>query len=774
WAGGGARGGGELGVVKAGGAFLPIDPGYPAERIDATLADARPVVVLTTTAHAAASGADWLAVDVPELLSGWDERPVTDTDRTAPLLPEHPAYVMYTSGSTGRPKGVVIPHRGVVNLLLWMASQQFPYQLDGSDRVMLKTPAVFDPSVWEIFWPLIVGARLIVARPDGHRDPRYLAELIVRQKVTVTKFVPSMLPVFLDAAGPETCESLRLVFAGGEALSADLRDRFLAALDARLINPYGPTEASVITSLWECDPDRDGDVVPIGRPMGNTRAFVLDAGLGPVPPGVAGELYVAGSGLARGYLDRPGLSAERFVANPFGAPGERMYRTGDVVRWSAEGVLQFVGRADDQVKIRGFRVEPGEIEAVLAGHGAVAQAAVIAREDVAGDKRLVAYVVPAADPTGEQNPSELSRALRHFAGSRLPAYMVPAAVVVMDAFPMTVNGKLDRKALPAPGYLASAAGRTAPATAAEGMLCTLFSETLNVAEVGVNDSFFELGGHSLLAARLVGRIRAITGIELPLRKVFEAPTAAGLAEVIGQSARSSGTDVLLPFRVQGDNPPFFCVHGGRGLGWEYLYLAQTAPAGQPVYGIQARGMDGRTVPPKSLSEMAADYVEQIRTVQPLGPYRLLGWSFGGLVAHAMAVQLQAVGQEIEALVVLDGFPSLGGATPRSGGDEPERGTEIPDIDILPAEDLKFIHEMTQHHARLRAEHRPAVLNGDMVLVSSTDSGDAEADLWLPYVAGAVHRFKASQGHDDMYKADTASLVWDAYGETFGGAGRDSR
>ncbi|MFD8820266.1 amino acid adenylation domain-containing protein, partial [Streptomyces sp. NPDC059627] len=435
----------ELGVVKAGGAFLPIDPGYPAERIDAMVADARPVVVLTTTAHAAASGADWLAVDVPELLSGWDGRPVTDADRLVPLRPEHPAYVIYTSGSTGRPKGVVVPHRGVVNLVAWTRSQHW---LDASDSLMFKTPAVFDPSVWEVFWPLSVGARVVVARPDGHRDPVYLAELTARQSVTAVQLVPSMLPAFLDAARGAGCRSLRAVFVGGEALSVELCDRFAAVLPGvSLHNLYGPAETSVDVTAWAYVEGSDGVPAPIGRPVWNTRAFVLDAHLEPVPVGVEGELYIAGAQLARGYLGRSGLSAERFVACPFGVPGERMYRTGDVVRWSAEGVLEFVGRADDQVKIRGMRVELGEIEAVLAAHEAVAHAVVVVREDVPGDKRMVAYVVPAADRTGAGDRSGLPQALREFVGSRLPGHMVPAAVMVLDAFPVTVNGKLDRKAL---------------------------------------------------------------------------------------------------------------------------------------------------------------------------------------------------------------------------------------------------------------------------------------------------------------------------------------
>ncbi|MFD8814190.1 amino acid adenylation domain-containing protein [Streptomyces sp. NPDC059627] len=520
-------------VVKAGGAYLPVDPGYPAERIEAMLADAGPVVVLTTTSQVAVVAAarpEWIAVDAPELLSGWDGRPVTDADRLVPLLPEHPAYVIYTSGSTGRPKGVVIPHRGVLNLLSWMQAR---YGLSAADRVLLKSPMVFDASVWELFWALTIGARMVVASPDGHRDPSYLADLIDREQVTVTQFVPSMLPAFLDAVGAFGGRSLRAVFAGGEAMPADLRDRFSAVLGVRLDNQYGPTESSVITTVWECDPGRDGAMVPIGRPVGNTRVFVLDAGLRPVPAGVPGELYIAGAGLARGYLGRCGLSAERFVACPFGVPGERMYRTGDVVRWSAEGVLEFVGRADDQVKVRGFRVEPGEIEAVLAGHEAVAQVVVVVREEVAGDRRLVAYVVP-ADTAGVDVASGLPRALRELVGSRLPAYMVPAAVVVLDVFPVTVNGKLDRGALPVPEYSSGEVVGRGPATVREEILCAVFAEVLGLERVGVEESFFDLGGHSLLAVTLLEQLRA-RGVSVDLRTLFLEPTVARLAAVAGRA-----------------------------------------------------------------------------------------------------------------------------------------------------------------------------------------------------------------------------------------------
>ncbi|GDY52002.1 hypothetical protein SVIO_026250 [Streptomyces violaceusniger] len=410
----------------------------------------------------ARTAAEWIRLDDPAVratVAAADARAVTDTDRAAPLRPGHPAYVMYTSGSTGTPKGVAVPHHGVVNQLAWMQEE---FRLEAEDRIVQKASFGFDASVWELFWPLLNGAGMVMARPGGHRDPAYLTELINREQVTVIQFVPSMLRAFLEDAAVEKCTSLRTVICIGEALPAPVRDRFQAMLAVPLHNLYGPTEASVAVTSWRCDPERDGGTVPIGRPIWNIRAYVLDGGLQSVPPGVAGELYVAGDGLARGYLGRPALTAERFVACPFGPAGELMYRTGDVVRWDTAGRLEFVGRVDDQVKIRGVRIEPGEIEAALAGHEQVAQVAVVAREDTPGDPRLVAYVVPdsgvvdeaAGDAGAGDGGEQLTAVVREFAASRLPASMVPSAVVAMERLPLTANGKLDRAALPAPDYSA--------------------------------------------------------------------------------------------------------------------------------------------------------------------------------------------------------------------------------------------------------------------------------------------------------------------------------
>ncbi|WP_245878800.1 non-ribosomal peptide synthetase, partial [Streptosporangium subroseum] len=518
-----------LAILKTGAAYLPVDPDHPTDRITRLLTDAGPVLLATTTAlNPAGNGqVPRVVLDDPYLTTTLDRLPATDLadgDRTGPLLADHPVYVIYTSGSTGQPKGVTLAHRGLANRLAWM---QHAYRLTPADRVVQKTPFGFDVSVWEFFWPLLEGAALVVARPGGHRDPAYLAELIQREQVTVAHFVPSMLQVFVADPAAHGCASLRAVVCSGEALPAELRDRFHAVLPIPLHNLYGPTEASIDVTAFTCEPGTDsGGVVPIGAPVWNTRVFVLDARLRPVPSGVPGELYLAGVQLARGYLDRPGLTAERFVADPYGRPGERMYRTGDLARWNTDGRIEYLGRTDDQVKIRGFRIELGEIEAALLTHPAIARAAVVLREDRPGDKRLAGYVVPA----GEVGVAEIRTHLARL----VPEYMVPAAIVPLDTLPLTVNGKLDRKALPAPDHGTGVTGR-GPSTAREEILCGLFAEVLGLPAVGVDDDFFELGGHSLLAVTLVERARA-TGVPVDVRALFTSPTVAGLAALAGQAA----------------------------------------------------------------------------------------------------------------------------------------------------------------------------------------------------------------------------------------------
>jgi amino acid adenylation domain-containing protein len=526
---------GILAVLKAGGAYVPLDPGYPAERLSYVLDDSAVPLVLVQAAGRGAvparEGVEVLAVDAlaERLAAEPAENPAGGAG------PDSLAYVIYTSGSTGRPKGVMNQHGGVVNRLWWMQAE---YGIGAADVVLQKTPFSFDVSVWEFFWPLQQGACLVMARPDGHRDPLYLQEVIERRGVTTLHFVPSMLQQFVETADPARCGTLLRVVCSGEALPPALVRRFHERFPApvQLHNLYGPTEAAVDVSYWPCARDGAAGVVPIGRPVWNTALYVLDAALRPVPVGTPGELYIGGVQVARGYLNRPELTAERFVSDPFSAEGgARLYRTGDRARWRADGAIEYLGRLDFQVKVRGFRIELGEIEAALRQAPGTTDCAVVAREDETGDRRLVAYVVGKAE----------AEALRAHVRRSLPEYMVPSAFVFLDALPLSPNGKLDRRSLPAP-ELASAEERyVAPRTPVEEVLAGIWAEVLRLERVGVNDNFFELGGHSLLATRVASRVRELLGVELPLRALFEGPTVAELAQGV-EELRRAGLPVLPP------------------------------------------------------------------------------------------------------------------------------------------------------------------------------------------------------------------------------------
>ena len=512
-----------LGVLKAGGAYVPLDPEHPSERLAFMVLDAQPPVILTQSYLLHRLPAPTVSVvcldrDGPALALE-----STAVPRVA-LAPGHLAYVIYTSGSTGQPKGAMNTHHGICNRLLWM---QQAYRLTPADRVLQKTPYSFDVSAWEFFWPLSAGARLVLARPGGHREPHYLASLIETEQITICHFVPSMLRAFLEEPGLQPrCRSLREVFCSGEALSEDLPERFFAQMSAGLHNLYGPTEAAIDVTFWACKRGSSGRI-PIGRPVANTKVYVLDQRLQPVPVGVSGELYIGGVQLARGYLNRPELTAERFLPNPF-TPGERLYRTGDQVRWRPDGNLEFLGRLDQQVKLRGFRIELGEVEAVLGQHPQVREAVVLLREDHPGDQHLVAYVV-----SREEEAPEPGR-LRDFLRDKLPEYMVPSAFVMLPRLPLTTNGKVDRRALPPPDRNRPELDQTyvAPRTPVEELLAALWAEALGVERVGIHDNFFARGGHSLLATRVLSRVQQACGVELPLRALFETPTIAGLALAI--------------------------------------------------------------------------------------------------------------------------------------------------------------------------------------------------------------------------------------------------
>lgn len=993
-----------LAVLKSGAAYLPVDEGLPAERVSFVLDETQPVLV----------------IDSPST--------VDDLAKSTPVRPSpgNAAYVIYTSGSTGRPKGVVVSHDAIVNRLLWM---QHEFGLDASDRVLQKTPVGFDVSVWEFFWPLISGATLVVAAPGGHRDPSYLVSLIRAEKITTTHFVPSMLQIFLGDTGAGSCTGLRRVICSGEALTPALQEQFLRTLpDVGLFNLYGPTEAAVDVTSWDCDGSVVGGVVPIGRPVWNTTAHVLDSGLRPVGTGVPGELYLGGVQIARGYAGRTGLTAERFVADPFG-DGERMYRTGDIAQWSPDGALLYLGRTDDQVKLRGMRIEPGEISSTLLRHPGLADAAVVVH-----DERLVAYVVPdretagpvlelaRIDRTGEAsdlprhrlpngmtvigrsraevdflyqeifldreylrhgisipsgavvfdvgahvglfslfaarqttdvtvfafepipdlhrelslntrvngvdtrlfhcglastsgeatftyypqasilsgryseesterevvrayahqsldpeedldsliddlvterlqdhrevtctlrtisdvidehgvdridllkvdaeksewevlsgirpehwprirqvvvevhdidtrvqqvmnllpqhgfrviadradalgnsdlvnlfavraehpqapppsrtdwcNAADLEADVRATAQASLPDYLRPVDYVVLDALPLSRNGKLDRRALPAPDRPVSET-TVAPRTPREQVLCELFAQVLGVDRVGVDDGFFDLGGHSLLAARLVNAVQTALGLELSVGTIFQAPTVASLSALLAGDDEHDAMDVLLPIRAHGEGAPVFFVHPGIGLSWCYAGFSKHLP-GIPMFGLQARAINDPEHTVRDLADLARDYVTEVRRIQPHGPYRLAGWSFGGNAAHTMVAQLQDLGERVELLALLDAYPYAGNPSTRNRSTAQFRhellgNGALREIDDERAERIIEVHAAI---TRLPVRFSPPVYRGDAVLFQARGH-ERSPEQWREFITGEIRVHDVPSSHDDL-------------------------
>ncbi|MFI1332590.1 amino acid adenylation domain-containing protein [Streptomyces sp. NPDC020845] len=784
-----------LAVLKSGAAYLPIDPAYPADRIGYMAEDARPVLALTDREVARAvpglAAAPHLLLDDPEAvaeiaaLPGDDLRP---HERRAAPSADHTAYVIYTSGSTGRPKGVVVPLGAFANFL---AETSRLLDLGADDRLVSVTTFGFDIANLELFVPLLSGATLVLAPPAAVRDPQALAALLVEARATVVQATPTLWHALVSGHPG----ALREVHAltGGEAIGQDLATALRDAA-RKVTNLYGPTE----TTIWSTAAELDGTgTPPIGRPLAGNRAYVLDAALRPVPAGVTGELYLGGASPARGYHDRPGLTAQRFVADPYSpVPGARMYRTGDLVRRRPDGTLDYLGRADHQVKVRGFRIELGEIETTLLSHPRVAQAAVAVREDTPGEPRLAAYVVPRGEPG-----LDLAELRAHVAGA-VPDYMVPAFLTELERMPLTPNAKVDRKALPAPGLPRAATGR-GPRTPLEQTLCQAFADVLGLDRVGAEDSFFELGGDSIRSIRLVGRAREL-GVGLTPADVFLHRTVAGLATAA--TAAGSAPDVpdafarVLPIRSQGTRPPLFCVHGGVGLSWPFLELAG-ALTDFPVYGFQAGGILSPTQQPASVREMAAEYIRRLVEIQPNGPYHIVGWSFGALVAHEMAVQLQKQGREVALLANLDGFPATESDPEEDLSDQallaqillrcgldPQGGAEGGDkldaagVLALLARDGNPLAELDEaqlghligvirHFSALGSAHRPDRYRGELLFFAATrglaPSAPAE-DLWSAHIEGAIVRHEVDADHDGMLAPQPASHIAKVISEALGG------
>ncbi|MCA2243768.1 amino acid adenylation domain-containing protein, partial [Mycobacterium sp. WUMAC-067] len=745
-----------LAVLKAGAAYLPIDPAHPDARIEFVVADAAPIAAITTTELAdRLDGYDLRVIDIND--AAVDAQPSTALPAPAP---DHIAYLIYTSGTTGVPKGVAITHHNVT-------------QLFGSPDIHLQAHSwaqshslAFDASVEEIWCSLLHGGRLVIVPESATRSPEDLHALLVAEQVGVLSQSPSAVAMLPH----EGLESMALLVAG-EACPAEVVARW--APGRVMVNEYGPTETTVCVSRSAPLAAGSG-VPPIGSPLPGAALFVLDQWLRPVPVGVVGELYVAGAGVGIGYVGRAGLTSSRFVACPFGPPGTRMYRTGDLVRWGADGQLQYLGRADEQVKVRGFRIELGEVRAALAALDGVEQAAVIAREDRPGDKRLIGYITGTADPAD----------VRARLGQRLPAYMVPAAVVVIDALPLTVNGKLDWRALPAPEYTDVDRYR-APATLTEEILAAIYAQVLGLERVGVDDSFFDLGGDSLSAMRLIAAINASLDANLAVRTLFHAPSVRSLSQQLGQGATEVEV-VPVEFLKEGTGDPLFCIHPGSGLVWPYYALGNYLDC--PIIGIQQNPQNGEARA-ASICDMAKNYADRIQAVDPTGPYNLLGWSFGGVVAHEIATELQRRGCSIANLILLDAllFIDSGATLPilneqdvlaevlrfcridLPDQDEPLTYDRVEELlreqGIVEFARYKPLLDLgvqnIENNRALSEGHEPGVFDGDITIFSAVgDEGDQSSppllQSWRPYVTGDINRYPVDCRHQEMM--DPASLV----------------
>jgi amino acid adenylation domain-containing protein len=762
-----------LGVLKAGGVYLPLDPQSPAERLSYIIKDAQAAVVLTSSDVAGrllADGANLVFLDR-------DWRLIATEDETNPVstaIPANAAYVIYTSGSTGKPKGVVVTHQNVVRLF---SSTRHWFDFSSSDVWTLFHSYAFDFSVWEIWGALFCGGRLVIVPYWVTRSPESFYDLLKTERVTVLNQTPSAFRQLNDLEQSASLSgedlNLRLVIFGGEALEmSSLHSWFARHGDARpqLVNMYGITETTVHVTHKPLKAQTAHESASIvGERIPDLQTYILDEFLQPAGVGVPGELYVGGAGLARGYLNQPGLSASRFVPHPFSKlPGDRLYRSGDLARYRKDGEIEYLGRIDQQVKIRGHRIELGEVEAVLGGKAGVKQCVVVVRDDAGRGKQLVAYIEPL--PAATVNLEVVRKEL----GQVLPDYMVPSAFVLLEKIPITVNGKLDRRALPAPDHQSES--YRPPVTAQERQLCQIFEEVLGVTRVGLDDNFFDLGGHSLLAPRLVGRIRDTLDVSLNLRALFESPTVAELSLRLhsGISPRSAVEPVLI-LRSRGSLPPLFCLHGGSGLSWGYAGLVRELGPERPVYGLQFNGIESPTRLPASVEEMAETYLRIIRKVQPHGLYHLVGMSLGGYVGHSIACRLQEQGEDVGCLALLDSYP----VTENEIAGEPDihelfelvqfdpeylkgRRADVPTVievarqmghvlGWLEIEQVERMLMFVRHAGVLRRAFRPDLFRGNMLFVAAVEG---RADFfspaqWQPYVNGEIQIYEIHCRHPRM-------------------------
>ncbi|WP_067720863.1 non-ribosomal peptide synthetase [Nocardia yamanashiensis] len=771
-----------LAVLKTGAAFVPVDPAYPADRQRHMLIDSGAALGLTVTAcrPAITDGPQWLALDDPEIaarIRALPDTPILDAER-ATIAAAQPAYLIYTSGSTGVPKGVTVTHAGLANFTAELTER---CGLSTGSRVLHFASPSFDAAILELLLGLGSAATAVLADTAVYGGDA-LWHLLREERITHAFITPAALATVL----PDGLEDLEVIMVGGDRTGPELVRRWVGTGEVpqrTMINAYGPSEATVAASI--SSPLRPDIPVTIGGPLRGFAVAVLDARLRPVPMGVPGELYLAGPALARGYHRRPGLTAQRFVADPLGAPGTRMYRTGDLVRWVSRGPrpeLEYLGRADDQVKIRGFRIELGEIDAALVAHPEITAATTIGYETDGGPTMLASYVCSTADPAPA--PAELRR---HVA-SLVPGYMVPQSITVLDALPRTPAGKLDRAALPAPVPQA-AAGYRAPGTAAEIMVCAAFARVLAADSVGADDNFFELGGNSLLATTLVAELRERHGLEVPMQTLFLDPTPAGIAarvsgNLLDDTVIESAFDPMLALRAAGDRPPLFCVHSVSGVAWSYTGLLPHLDPEQPVYGLQLPHLTEENTGLGTIEELARRYLHELKTVQPQGPYHLLGWSLGGLIAYEMAAQLTRAGERVGLLALLDSRiladepeiadPSAGELLAALLGDAglaaenmtAERAAELLHEDQGPFGALGAAHVERLYAGYLAGtsmgyRYRPGKYAGDLLYFTATadhaapagSAGRAQpapgADPWREYVLGEIEERFVHCTHVDM-------------------------
>ncbi|MEU7633757.1 amino acid adenylation domain-containing protein [Nocardia sp. NPDC049220] len=785
-----------LGVLVAGAAYLPIDLTYPPQRLTFVLADAAPVCVLTTVDQRAAIPDTDLPTVLLEQTAQFAEGPITDADRVAPLRPDNLAYVIYTSGSTGVPKGVGVTHRTVVQLF---TNTQSLFEFDETDVWTLFHSFAFDFSVWELWCALATGGSVVVVDYTVSRSPELFRELLIRTQVTVLNQTPSafyqLAAADRDISDPTGEFALRYVIFGGEALDLRQLRRWYERhpVDApRLVNMYGITETTVHVSFLELDEYlADQPASLIGQALPGLDTYVLDIRLHPAPFGTPGEIYVAGNQLTRGYLGRPGLAATRFVANPFGPPGARMYRSGDIARWvRSDGAagLAYAGRGDQQVQLRGFRIELGEIESALLRCPGVRQAVALVRTSAALGDQLVGYVVPAAD--AHLDSAELRNQVAEF----LTGYMVPAVIVVIDCMPLTPNGKLDRRALPEPEFRAR--GFRAPTTPVEAAVATAFAEVLGVDRFGMDDNFFERGGNSLIAAKLSAQLSSVLGTKVPVMRVFTAPTPREF--LADMARRTDGTveseaafDMLLPLRTTGSAAPLFCIHPVSGISWSYAGLAAYLDSDRPIYGVQTPVLATDAALPDSIEEWAAHYLELIRSTQPNGPYHLLAWSFGGVIAHEIAVQLQRAGEHVAVLAVMDSYMAdppgtaasdagqvpvaelIGGLLGELAGNLgnvsdvdwttlPKLLTELPEpFASFGADRVSRVLDAAVHSVVLRGAYNPPTYHGDVIYFTAAlddPTGSVGASIWSEIVDGTVHNHAVSTTHWQMTVASGLAQI----------------